>query len=154
MKKNIDSQRNWDLFYLEVAKTVSLKSKDPSTKVGAVLARKNRSLISVGFNGFPQAMPDKSDFYLDRKEKYSRIIHAEMNALIYSENKNLKESTLYTWPFSACDRCFVVMVQAGVERFVAPKPPELLQEVWTNSFLKVKEYANECNVELVELDFE
>jgi dCMP deaminase len=43
----------WDLRFLTLAKTVSTWSKDPSTKVGAVIVDKNRRVVSLGYNGFP-----------------------------------------------------------------------------------------------------
>jgi len=144
---------SWDNFYLGMAMYVSFKSKDPSTKVGCVIVRPDNSVASLGFNGFPQSMPDTIEFYENREEKYSRIIHAEMNAILLSTDPNMKGCTAYTYPFQPCDRCFVAMVQKGITRYVAPKPkPEQLTR-WGEAFEKVKKYAVECNVELLELDF-
>ena len=96
----------WDLRFLTLAKFISTWSKDPSTKTGAVIVRPNNSICSVGFNGFPAAMSDDDTNYTNRNEKYSRIIHCEMNAAKFA-TEDLSGFTLYTYPFMSCDRCFV-----------------------------------------------
>jgi len=146
--------QTWDQWYLGLAKYVSTKSKDPSTKTGAVIVRPDKSLCSVGFNGFPQKMPDLPELYANREEKYSRIIHCEMNALLFSRDQTLEDYTLYTYPFMSCDRCFEHMVQKGIIRFVYPKatPDQLTR--WGDTFERVLRYAEETGVEMVELEME
>ena len=63
----------WDSRFLELAKLVSTWSKDPSTKTGAVIVRPDRSVASIGFNGFPVKMSDHQELYDNREEKYSRL---------------------------------------------------------------------------------
>ena len=48
----------WDYRFLELAQLVSKWSKDPSTKVGAVIVDKNRRILSVGYNGLPKGVKD------------------------------------------------------------------------------------------------
>lgn len=148
------SQQDWDQYYLGLSKYVSSKSKDPSTKVGAVIVRPDHSLASIGFNGFAQRMPDNPELYANREEKYSRIVHAEINALNFCRDQSLQGYTLYTTPFMSCDRCFVQMVQKGIVRFVSPKPTEEQLVRWGAAFDRVRKYAQECHVELLEVDFE
>jgi deoxycytidylate deaminase/predicted kinase len=140
----------WDEFYLDLAQEMSKRSKDPSTKVGAVIVRPDKSVCSVGFNGFSQKMPDSVELYANREEKYSRIIHAEMNALIFSRDQSHQGYTLYTWPMLSCDRCFGPMVQAGIIRFVTLKPTQDKLDRWGASFERVKQDAKKCKVEIVE----
>lgn len=140
---------DWDQRFLDLAKLVAGWSKDPSTQTGAVIVRPDRRIVSVAYNGFPQAMPDDEAMYADREEKLSRIIHCEINALIFARQP-VNDCTLYTWPFISCDRCAVVMIQAGITRFVAPRARNDLQR-WAESFERVRKYARECGVEVVEL---
>lgn len=140
----------WDLFYLGMAQYVSTASKDPSTKTGAVIVAENNSVISVGYNGFPVGMPEDAELYADRAEKYSRIIHCEVNALIYAGRPIPSRSTLYTYPFMSCDRCVVQMIQAGIRRFVAPQATKEQMERWGDSFAKTRKYILEVGGELVE----
>ena len=143
------NKEKWDKRFLEMAKLVASWSKDPSTQTGAVIVQPNNRVVSVGFNGFPQAMPDVEHYYSVREEKYSRIVHCEMNALLFAE-RSVAGCTLYTYPFISCDRCFVHMVQAGIVRFVAPRATEDQLTRWGDAFDRVKKYAKEMNIEIVE----
>lgn len=136
-----------------MAKLVSTWSKDPSTQTGAVIVRPNGTVASVGFNGFPKGMNDDPALYANREEKYSRVVHCEVNALIFSEG-SVVGSTLYTWPFLSCDRCMVQMLQAGIKRFVAPVASLDGLSRWGAAFAKVKQYAAEVGVEVVEVSRE
>ena len=76
------SETSWDLSYLRLAKFWALeRSKDPSTQCGAVLVRPDNSVAALAYNGFPIGVGDNPRHYEDREIKYSRVIHAEMNAL-------------------------------------------------------------------------
>ncbi len=142
----------WDLRFLEMAKLVASWSRDPSTQTGAVIVRPNRSVASVGFNGFPQKMNDDPALYANREEKYSRIVHCEMNALQFCQEQPITY-TLFTHPFISCDRCFVHMAQAGITRFVAPCATEEQLTRWGAAFDRVRGYANEMGLELIEIQF-
>ena len=75
---------------MNVALAMSKKSKDPSTKVGAVLVRPDMKMASIGFNGFPKRMLDNPDYLSKpefRDQKLKRMVHAEINAI------NLCETT-------------------------------------------------------------
>ena len=135
-----------------MAKLVSNWSRDPSTQCGAVITGNNNEVISIGFNGFARSMPDAPDLYADREEKYSRIIHAEVNALLFA-GRLPQFATLYTYPFGPCDRCVVQMLQAGIFNFVAPKPSGERGERWAAHLAKSRKYIDECGGVLKELDY-
>lgn len=137
----------WDQRFLELAKLVASWSKDPSTQTGAVIVRPNQSVASVGFNGFPQKMTDFDHLYKNREEKYSRIVHCEINALIFAR-ESVIGYTLYTYPFFSCDRCCVQMIQAGIRRMVAPVIPEHLKERWQKPLEIATGYCLESGVEV------
>jgi dCMP deaminase len=139
----------WDLRFLEVARLVSTWSKDPSTQTGSVIVR-DRKILSVGYNGFPKTMNDSAELYANREEKYSRIVHCEINALIQAE-VSVKGATLYTWPFCSCDRCAVQMIQAGITRFVFPETAPDKVERWGKAFDRSKTYFKECGVAFTEV---
>jgi dCMP deaminase len=141
----------WDLRFLALAKLISTWSKDPSTKAGAIIVRPNKSVLSVGFNGFPQKMLDAPELYADREAKYSRVIHCEINALIFA-NEPLTGCTLYTYPFACCDRCVVQMIQAGIARFVFPVPTVDALSRWGEAFVKTKHYISEAGLFWEELE--
>src|SRR5882724_10939274 len=90
----LDRQDVWDKRFLELAKMVASWSKDPSTKVGAVIVTPENVIISVGYNGFAQRMPDHEKHYADRPSKYSRIVHSETNAILLAR-ADVRGDTLY-----------------------------------------------------------
>lgn len=133
----------WDSRYLELAKFVSNWSKDPSTKVGAVITRDNR-IVSLGFNGFPQGVNDTIDRYENRELKYKMVVHAEPNAII-SAKQDLKGCWLYTWPFMPCSSCAGLIIQSGITRIITPYVDN---PRWAESFALSKNMFYEANVEI------
>ena len=110
----------WDLRFIDLASLVASWSKDPSTKCGAVIVRPDRTVASVGFNGFPIGCDDDPVLYEDRETKLSRVVHAEQNAIINSK-EDLHGYTIYTFPpglSASCDRCAAHIIQAGITRVV------------------------------------
>lgn len=105
-------------------------SKDPSTKVGAVLVGPNKELRGAGFNGLPIGVADLAERYHDRETKLEMIVHAEMNAIVLAGRNGIATlgCTLYVMGFGAdgicfsgppCCRCAVHAIQAGVVACVA-----------------------------------
>lgn len=145
-----NTQAARDNYFLGMAQHVASRSKDPSTQTGAVIVDPRGRVVSTGYNGFPQKMPDLPELYANREEKYSRIVHCEMNALIFAES-DLTGCTLYTYPFISCDRCCVHMLQAGIVRFVAPKCPPDQATRWESVLVKSRRYIVECGATVEEL---
>ena len=116
-------RQEWDLHFLKLAQTVSEMSKDPSTKVGAVIVDKNKYIVSTGYNGFPKCIED--NHRLDNREvKYDIIIHAELNAILTAgrQGKSVEGCTIYTWPLPPCVKCASTIIQAGITRAVSFYP--------------------------------
>lgn len=107
----------WDHRMLALAQHVAGWSKDPSTKVGSVITDAAHRVLSIGYNGYPRGVRDILLF--DRIHKYERIVHAEMNALMFA-GVPLTGATLYVWPMPPCSRCAGPIIQAGIVRVVAP----------------------------------
>lgn len=137
-------KNKWDYRFLDLSEFISGWSKDPSTKVGAVITDSENRIISVGYNGFARNISD--DIRLnDRDTKYKMIVHGEMNAILFA-NKSLKSCTLYTYPFMPCPRCASMIIQTGIQRVVSYNN---MPERWSEDF-KMSEYLfKEAGVELV-----
>lgn len=146
-----DEANKWDIRFLELAEHIASWSKDPSTQTGAVIVRPDKTICSVGYNGFPKGMDDRDERYQNREEKYDRIVHCEMNAVMNAK-ESTKGYTLYTWPFLSCNRCAVHMAQAGIIRAVAPRATAKKLERWGDSFRKTCEYFLECGIEIIEVE--
>lgn len=138
---------DWDLRFLNLASFVAQWSKDPSTKVGAVIVDQLRRVVSVGYNGFPRGVED-DDRLTIREVKYEMIVHGEVNAVL-SAGRPVAGCTLYTVPFPPCSRCASMMVQAGIKRVVAPAPTKEQIARWGTSFEIAENVFEEGGVELV-----
>lgn len=151
----IKRQLKWDRRYIELARTVARWSKDPSTKVGAVLVRPNNSVASTGFNGFPPGHDDSPELYLDRDYKYKHVVHAEVNALNFLDSP-ADGFTLYT-SFPCCPDCVERAAEAGVSRIVHPPLPTLGRSAlwvgeWTQRLIRSREVAARHGIALEVLD--
>jgi dCMP deaminase len=141
---NLQNYDKWDLRFLDLAKFVSNWSKDPSTKVGAVIVDADKRVISMGYNGFPVGIND-DDYRLNHREtKYKIILHAESNALLFA-NTNLVGNTLYTYPFMPCPRCAGLIIQAGISKVVSYNN---MPDRWSEDFDLSKELFQEAGVSL------
>ena len=113
------SQKEWDEYFLKIAETVALKSKDPSSKMGCVIVDPKKRVISVGYNGMIQGADESKMTLSERPMKYHFVIHSEMNALLYA-HKDLTGCTIYNMT-ATCDNCLKHCLQAGIKRFVYKK---------------------------------
>mgnify|MGYP003143513061 FL=1 len=136
----------WDSRFLRIAKEVSTWSKDPSTKVGAVIVDNNNRVVSMGYNGFPQGVDD-DERLKDREAKYKRIVHAEMNALLFS-SKPVVDCRIYTYPFMPCPRCAGPIIQSGINMVISPRNTN---ERWSADFEISREIFAEAGVFLKEI---
>lgn len=119
-------------------------SKDPSTKVGAVIVRPDRTIASCGFNGYPRGCRD--DDYVNRERKYQRVIHAEMNAILHAREP-LTGYALYCWPLTPCDRCIPHIIQAGIRTIVMPPLPE--SDRWAKPCIEAQQMAFEAGLTVI-----
>ena len=110
----------WDQRFVRIAAEVSTWSKDPGTKVGAVLVQERR-IIATGYNGFPHGISDDLGRYDNRETKLAYTVHAEVNAILNAAKNGSQTdgSTLYV-TFSPCVRCATSVIQAGVTRVICP----------------------------------
>ena len=138
----------WDKRFIDLCQHISTWSRDPRTKVGAVIVDKNKRVVSLGFNGFPIGIKDDKRLD-DRETKNEIVIHAEINALLFA-NSNLEGCTLYVWPMPPCIRCAVQIIQSGIKRVVSPI---CNREHWIESSSKAIELMKEAgiNIEIKEI---
>ena len=136
----------WDKRFLDLAAHVASFSKDPSTQTGGIIVRPDRTVVSVGFNGFPRGIYDDPKLLNNREEKYKRVVHSEMNAIL-SARENLQGYTLYNWPGQSCERCAVHVIQAGIKHVVSPGiAPEGFTERFAESWKLTEALFDEAGV--------
>lgn len=139
-----DTKYEIDQFYLRRAQTISFWSKDPSTKVGAVIVDRELDLIiGAGYNKFPDYIQEDEKRMNNRDVKYDLIIHAEMCALMssmYNYKDYLARSIIYTYPIPPCIRCMSHLVDRGIRGVVSL---DEYPDRWAESIQKSKNLINE-----------
>ncbi len=132
----------WDKRFLDLAAFVSQWSKDPSTKVGCVVAEGNK-VISIGFNGYPHGVRDKDD---PREIKYEKTIHAEVNAILHAK-RDLSHCSIYITPLPPCPRCASVIVQSGITKVFSRSTDGDALNRWYKDFQLAASILKEADVQ-------
>ena len=107
------------------AKMLARQTDDPKTGVGAVILKGKDpvEIATLGWNGFPSKAlygefpraSDADDAALETKFPY--VIHAEQNALLVRNTKDLTDSVLFvTKP--PCDECAPLVKLSGIKTVV------------------------------------
>lgn len=122
----------WDTRFLGLAEYISSFSKDPTTKVGSVIADQHNRIVSLGYNGLPRKVVDDPSRLHDRETKLAITLHAEENAILFAQGR-ARGGTIYTWPLPPCAHCAAQIVQAGLYRVVSPEPSPSHAERWGSS---------------------
>ncbi len=106
---------SWDEYFMGVAMLAARRSKDPSTQVGACIVSKDNIIISTGYNGMPKGCSD-DEFPWDREgeqTKYPYVVHAELNAILNANGRDLRGSKIYVALFP-CNECAKAIIQSGI----------------------------------------
>ena len=126
-----DLSFRWLDYFLKIARTVAEQSKDPSTKVGAVIVSPDKQIISTGYNGFPVGVEDNKDRYEDRPTKLKMVVHAEANAICQAAKHGHCIDGCYIFcTLVPCISCAKLIIQSGIKHVFFPKyVPTLLPTV-------------------------
>ncbi|MBY0559917.1 deaminase [Hyphomicrobium sp.] len=137
----------WASRFLDLSLHVAQWSKHPTCKVGAVIVRPDRTVASMGFNGPPRGVSDRSAF--QNGSKHSRTIHAELNAIL-SSAVSVRGYELYC-SMPICDRCACHVIQAGITRVsVIETFDDALGPKWAESFAEAKFLFDEAGIVVTE----
>ena len=125
--KPLDTQRLRE-WALAMAKHTSILSKDPSTKVGAVIFDPKRRIVSAGYNGFARGVLDTEERLSNRDIKYRLVLHAEQNAIMFATAPLDGCTMVVTHP--CCAQCAALTIQSGIAHVIWPKPEAAFLERW------------------------
>ena len=124
MEKKRENVLDWDSTFMGVAKLIAMRSKDPSTQVGAVIVGKDKRILSLGYNGLPAGMSDDEDVWNregddELRLKYTYVCHAEENAILNyrGDFTALGDASIYVSLFP-CNNCAKMIVQSGIKEVV------------------------------------
>ncbi|RRC94213.1 dCMP deaminase family protein [Erysipelotrichaceae bacterium OH741_COT-311] len=141
---------SWDQYFMGLAQLSSLRSKDPSTQVGACIVDSCNKVVSIGYNGFPigcsdDVFPwDKQGNMIDTK--YAYVVHAELNAILNS-NADLRNTTIYVTLFP-CNECAKAIIQSGIKKVVYQSDKYADSDIVIAS----KKMLQAANIQLVQFD--
>ena len=104
-----------------IASLSGMRSKDPSTQVGACIVSQDNKILSMGYNGLPLGCSD-DEFPWDREgefgeTKYPYVTHSELNAILNYRGGSLEGTKLYVTLFP-CNECAKAIIQAGIRNLV------------------------------------
>ena len=115
-----DGHISWDEYFMGLALLSAQRSKDPNSKVGACIVNSDHKIVGIGYNGFPTGISD-SDLPWKREgkfleTKYPYVCHAEMNAILNSNQPQpLKNTVVYVTLFP-CNECTKFIIQSRIEK--------------------------------------
>lgn len=143
---------DWDEYFMRMVYLVALKSKDPSSKIGAVLTKDNR-VVSTGFNGFPIGVNDIFERYLDKETKYKYVVHAEDNCILTAARFGISTltTTLYTQDIP-CNECCKSIIQGGINEIVIHTHWPKMNIKWIESQAISKTMLSECGITVRQLN--
>lgn len=112
---------SWDEYFMGIAVFTSLRSKDPSSKVGAVIVNKDNHILGTGYNGFVAGVDEKKFNWTREgewlKTKYPYVVHAEANAILNSTASDLSSCRIYTTLFP-CNECAKKIAQKKIREVI------------------------------------
>ena len=140
---------SWDEYFMGLAHLSAMRSKDPSTQVGAVIVDAEHKVVGIGYNGLPIGCSD-DEFPWDREggmleTKYAFVVHAELNAILNS-TRDLHGCTLYVSLFP-CNECAKAIIQSGIRRIVYEDD----KYAEADNVIASKRMLNAAGVELIRL---
>ncbi len=112
---------SWDEYFMGIAVFTSLRSKDPNSKVGAVIVNSENHILGTGYNGFVAGVNEK-DFTWEREgdwlqTKYPYVVHAEANAILNSTTSDLSRCRIYCTLFP-CNECAKKIAQKKIREVI------------------------------------
>lgn len=118
----------WHHRWLRLTKEVATWSKDPSSKIGAVIVDSSNRIVSLGYNGFAENVEETPERW-ERPLKYEYVIHAEVNAILNARHRDVSDCTLYvsTHP---CHKCLMQIINAGIKAIYWIAPTEDFASRW------------------------
>jgi len=106
---------SWKQYFISMAKLASTRSSDAQTKHGCVITDKQNRVLGIGYNSFPEGMPDEI-LPNTRPHKYKWMVHAERNALANCTHRPDGGTAYITGP--PCLDCAKALYQEGVKHFI------------------------------------
>lgn len=144
------NRQSWDEYFMGLCVEIAKRSKDRSTKVGAIIVGPDKEVRSTGYNGMPRGVNDEVEDRHERPKKYLYAEHAERNAIFNAARAGIstKGCTLYVTsipePLPICSDCARAIIQAGITQVIVGSLTA--PERWKDSVEAAKEMFHESGV--------
>ena len=112
---------SWDEYFMGIAVNSSMRSKDPSTQVGACIVNAQKKVVSIGYNGMPSGVDDDQiswDASEGLESKYLYVAHAELNAILNAKDGSALSNTKIYVTLFPCNECAKAIIQSGIKEVV------------------------------------
>lgn len=123
-----DTRPTWDEVWLDVARTISKRSRCSRAQMGSVIISRDQRIAATGYNGpaatfleqgqcsnwCPRAQGNAP---LDNMYDACPSIHAEANALLYVDRSRIEGGTIYIVS-PPCMQCAKLISNSGIARVV------------------------------------
>ena len=140
----MDQRMSKDKYYLNIADAVLDRSTCLRRKYGAIIV-KNDEILSTGYNGAPRGRVNCSQLgYCNREQlnipsgqryELCRSVHAEMNAIISAQRRDMVGATIYLvgrdarsgellHDATSCPMCRRMIINAGIDEVVIRRTEE------------------------------
>ena len=145
-------RESWNQYFMGLAKNAASRSKDRSTKVGAIAVGRDKEVITICYNGMPRGVDDNVEARHVRPYKYLFMAHGEENIVSTAARLgvSLMGCTIYVKclpePLPPCATCARMMINAGVAKVVYEKAE--VPERWKESCEAALEMLNEAGVKV------
>lgn len=141
---------SWDDYFMGMAHLSAMRSKDPSTQVGACIVTPSKKVVGLGYNGFPTGIND-DDFPWEKHDeydqsKYAYVVHAELNAIL-NATTSLQGCSMYVSLFP-CNECAKAIIQSGIKTLIY----ESDKYADTSAVLASKRMLKTAGVTCIQLD--
>ena len=148
------SPPSWDEWFMGMVYDTARKSKDPSTKIGAVIVKDKRPIL-FGYNGLPQKVRDLPERMM-RPIKYKWTEHGERNAIYCGARFGIAtDGTIMYTQAVPCTDCARGIINSGIVKIVVHRQTEALFDKhpqWIDDIMVSREMLADAKVTIQILD--
>lgn len=147
LKPILGPRAEWPIVMMEIARAVAARSRDATTRVGAVVCDSGNRVLGTGYNGGPRG--SQPDLPNSGVERHPFTIHAEINALLQTVatlgSIDLAGCVIYC-THRPCAACVKMAAHLGIKGLLY-----LVDELDSDQFLSSNHVANVLGVNIVKI---
>ncbi|XP_019859232.1 PREDICTED: uncharacterized protein LOC109587434 [Amphimedon queenslandica] len=161
-----EANEEWDEYYMNIACLAALRSKDPSTPVGACIAdTESCQVVGIGYNSMPYVEGGNNDKIFPWKGsttdkinpelKYPYVVHAAVNAIASKPSESIEGCTIYLTHCPDKD-CVQAIIKAKIKKIVycmftrhdeyereTEDDMEVAKKILERNAVKIRKFKNE-----------